>query len=57
MVAEDRTLRLAGYEIYRFGGYEFVDNQAPTAKLAEFFEVLLGRHNVPLTASPPPETG
>lgn len=25
MVAEDRRLRLMGYEVYRFGGHEFVD--------------------------------
>jgi hypothetical protein len=25
MIAEDRRLRLSGYEAYRFGGSEFVD--------------------------------
>ena len=27
MVAEDRRLRLAGYEVYRFGGYELTQKQ------------------------------
>jgi very-short-patch-repair endonuclease len=40
MVAEDRKLRLAGYEVYRFGGKELT---APDAKpmLEEFFSQLL----------------
>jgi hypothetical protein len=32
MVAEDRRLRLAGYEVYRFGGQEF---QAPSDRVRE----------------------
>lgn len=31
MVAEDRNLRLLGYEVYRFGGFELMqDNPAPS---------------------------
>lgn len=41
MVAEDRKLRLAGYEVYRFGGQEFVDRAQATAMLQEFFTTLL----------------
>jgi hypothetical protein len=43
MVAEDRRLRLRGYEVYRFGGYEL---SAPGAAdlLHEFFDELLARH-------------
>ncbi|CAL9327796.1 hypothetical protein SUDANB106_00009 [Streptomyces sp. enrichment culture] len=46
MVAEDRRLRLAGYEIYRFGGYELT---APGGRrlLEEFFTELLTRHQKP----------
>ncbi|MEW2078929.1 hypothetical protein AB0941_35975 [Streptomyces sp. NPDC013433] len=46
MVAEDRRLRLAGYEIYRFGGYELT---APGSRqlLEEFFTELLARHQRP----------
>lgn len=43
MVREDRSLRLAGYEVYRFGGLELVAQDAP-ALLDEFFEKLLSRH-------------
>lgn len=54
MVAEDRRLRLAGYEIYRFGGHEFLDvdfeqrKVGPLAQqcVAEFFDRLLARHGV-----------
>ena len=31
MVIEERELRLAGYEVYRFGGAEFVDKSKCTA--------------------------
>ncbi|MEV5273409.1 hypothetical protein [Streptomyces werraensis] len=46
MVAEDRRLRLAGYEIYRFGGWELT---APGGKqlLEDFFTELLTRHQKP----------
>ncbi|MFF3312826.1 hypothetical protein [Streptomyces sp. NPDC002952] len=46
MVAEDRLLRLAGYEIYRFGGWELT---APGGKelLDVFFTDLLARHEKP----------
>lgn len=42
MVAEDRRLRLAGYEVYRFGGAELMKNDADTM-LAEFFDQLAER--------------
>ncbi len=43
MVSEDRLLRLRGYEVYRFGGFEL---SAPGAGdlLREFFNELLARH-------------
>jgi hypothetical protein len=43
MVAEDRRLRLSGYEVHRFGGYEFVQTDRAVALLEAFFEDLLGR--------------
>ncbi|MGX6569760.1 AbiJ-related protein [Cupriavidus necator] len=54
MVAEDRRLRLMGYEVYRFGGYEFLDvdleqrRVGPHAQkcVADFFDRLLARHCV-----------
>lgn len=42
MVAEDRRLRLAGYEVYRFGGAELMKASA-TAMLATFFDHLAER--------------
>jgi len=41
MVAEDRRLRLRGYEVYRFGGFELSQPSAPTM-LRTFFTDLLG---------------
>jgi len=42
MVAEDRRLRLAGYEVYRFGGAELFGDGA-RARVDEFFGNLAGR--------------
>jgi hypothetical protein len=42
MVREDRELRLAGYEVYRFGGREFMGEQHPRPMLDKFFDALLG---------------
>lgn len=54
MAAEDRALRLRGYEVYRFGAAEFMDvtkdggryEVGPNTKamLADFFESLFARH-------------
>ena len=45
MVAEDRRLKLSGYEVYRFGGYELESKSA--AELVECFLVnLFKRHDV-----------
>ncbi|GAA4976420.1 hypothetical protein GCM10023334_102840 [Nonomuraea thailandensis] len=50
MAAEDRALRLKGYEVYRFGGYELTRNETSvTAMLQDFFEALLAKH--PFTVS------
>ncbi|WP_080430469.1 hypothetical protein [Burkholderia ubonensis] len=54
MVAKDRRLRLMGYEVYRFGGHEFLDVDLEQRKVgpraqqcvAEFFDRLLARHCV-----------
>ncbi len=46
MVAEDRALRLAGYEIYRFGGYELAPERGGEAVLTEFFDRFLERHQL-----------
>lgn len=52
MAAEDRRLRLAGYEVYRFGGAEFMDVDPASstigaetqALLGEFFDRLFKKH-------------
>lgn len=46
MVQEDRDLRLRGYEIYRFGGYEFIDVNSAKLVMRSFFERLFKRHGL-----------
>ncbi len=41
-VRADRDLRLSGYEVFRFGGHELVDDRA-RATVVTFFDRLLGR--------------
>lgn len=41
MVREDRRIRLQGYEVYRFGGAEFVDRQTAKTMMRGFFDQLL----------------
>lgn len=41
MMSEDRKLRLAGYEVFRFGGAEFIDHTAAAQMLDSFFRELL----------------
>ena len=46
MVAEDRKLSLAGYEVYRFGGAELhPDDRDASARVQRFFDELLDRYN------------
>ncbi|TQS24119.1 hypothetical protein [Microbispora sp. KK1-11] len=45
MVAEDRELRLRGYEVYRFGGHELRAGPASERLLTEFFDALAFRHS------------
>ena len=47
MVSEDRRLRLAGYEVYRFGGAEFIDKSKATAMLTQFFNELVSASSSP----------
>jgi very-short-patch-repair endonuclease len=41
MVREDRRIRLQGYEVYRFGGAEVVEQEAAKHMLTGFFDQLL----------------
>lgn len=45
MVAADRELRLAGYEVYRFGAVELGGDDG-RGRVREFFEALFRRHGV-----------
>ncbi len=51
MAAEDRRLKLAGYDLYRFGGIELPDRPDTKVRLRKFFASLLARHG----PSPPAE--
>jgi very-short-patch-repair endonuclease len=44
MAAEDRELRLKGYEVYRFGGAELTNDRAAERLLSSFFDRLDQRH-------------
>lgn len=46
MVAEDRKLRLRGYEIYRFGGYELSVADDGQKLLKAFFTSLFDKHGI-----------
>lgn len=45
-VKADRRLRLVGYEVYRFGGYEFRDDTSAEDTVREFFSELFRRHRL-----------
>jgi very-short-patch-repair endonuclease len=47
LVRADRTLRLRGYEIYRFGGSELDSSTAAEQVVREFFDKLFERHQTP----------
>lgn len=44
MVAEDRRLRLDGYEVHRFGGWELKGSHRAAALLSAFFDELIAQH-------------
>ncbi|MEZ4673915.1 MAG: hypothetical protein R2932_06680 [Caldilineaceae bacterium] len=46
MVKEDRRLRLDGYEVFRFGGYEFfgMNQKQIDLLVSEFFTSLFNRY-------------
>lgn len=46
MVSEDRRIRLLGYEIYRFGGAEFVSKKSAKKVVSHFFNQLFVRHGI-----------
>jgi hypothetical protein len=46
MMEEDRKIRLAGYDVYRFGGQDFVDKKIASQKLKSFFDGLLLKYDI-----------
>lgn len=48
MVRDDRELRLKRYEVYRFGGYELMDEKKARPMLYEFFDKLFEHYEVVL---------
>ena len=53
MIREDRALRLAGYEVYRFGGKEPMHPDEDREAVRAFFQALMRKHNLaPDGASP-----
>lgn len=46
MVEDDRKLKLYGYNVFRFGGYEFLEGQRPKSKIIHFLESLFKLYGV-----------
>lgn len=46
MVEDDRKLKLYGYNVFRFGGYEIMNSQYPKQKIIDFFEKLFELYHV-----------
>jgi hypothetical protein len=46
MFREDRALRLAGYEVYRFGGKELMNPDEDREAVRAFFQSLMRKHNL-----------
>jgi transcriptional regulator with XRE-family HTH domain len=51
MIAEDRRLKLSGYEVYRFGGYELSDESAAEKIVESFLVNLFKRHDLVANAT------
>ena len=48
MMREDRRLKLAGYEVYRFGGFELTNPDPRERLLRQFYADLLSSCDVSL---------
>ncbi|MGJ9384915.1 hypothetical protein [Salipaludibacillus sp. CF4.18] len=46
MVFADRDLKLHGYDVYRFGGYEFMDRKKCLEMMRGFFDDLFTKHEI-----------
>lgn len=46
MVSDDRNLKLYGYDVYRFGGYEFINTIESKKLIQRFFEQLFLKYGI-----------
>lgn len=46
MAVDTRELQLKGYEVYRFGGYEFIDSKQSKSMIQDFFKLLFKKYSV-----------
>ena len=46
MVKDDRNLKLYGYDVYRFGGYEFVNRKDSVIMIKSFIDALFSKYNI-----------
>ena len=46
MVESDRKLKLYGYEVFRFGGYEFLEDNHPKEKINNFLHLLFSKYGL-----------
>ena len=51
MVEADRQLKLAGYDVYRFGGYELNNQQQGAVIVEQFFRQLFKKYNLTISKS------
>lgn len=51
MVADDRALKLYGYEVYRFGGYELMDSDIATVIIENFVKSLYAKHGIEIDST------
>ena len=46
MVEDDRKLSLYGYDVYRFGGQEFVNKKDAKKKIEDFITALFKKYGI-----------
>lgn len=46
MVRDDRKLKLYGYDVYRFGGYEFMEPSEASVMIKQFVEDLFDKYDI-----------
>lgn len=49
MVEDDRSLKLYGYDVYRFGGYEFMNESKAKNTIENFINLLFKSYHIPIS--------